>query len=41
VTPAAWRTDFRTVPFVERPGAPINTRASFVAESGRAALNRV
>ena len=41
VTPVAWRTDFRTVPFVERPGAPINTRASFVVESGRAALNRV
>lgn len=35
VTPAAWRADFRTVPYVERPGAPIATRASFVVESGR------
>jgi alkaline phosphatase D len=31
----AWRTDFRTVPYVRRPGAPLNTRASFVVESGR------
>ena len=35
VTPAAWRADFRTVPYVERPGAPIHTRASFIVESGR------
>lgn len=40
VTPAAWRTDFRTVPYVSRRGAPLNTRASFVVESGRAKLNR-
>ena len=25
-----WRTDFRVVPYVTRPGAPIATRASFV-----------
>ena len=33
----AWRTDFRVVPFVAKPGAPIATRASVVAEraSGR------
>ena len=30
-----WRTDYRTVPFVTRPGAPLNTRASFVVEAGR------
>lgn len=40
VTPKAWRTDFKTVPFVTRPGAPLNTRASFVVESGRAKLER-
>jgi alkaline phosphatase D len=29
-----WRSDFRVVPFVTRPGAPITTRASFVVEDG-------
>jgi alkaline phosphatase D len=41
VTGTTWRTDFKTVPFVSRPGAPLNVRASFVVESGRAKLNRV
>ncbi|NJN47937.1 MAG: penicillin-binding protein 2 [Candidatus Competibacteraceae bacterium] len=36
-----WRTDFRTVPYVRRPGAPLNTRASFVVESGRAGAKPV
>jgi alkaline phosphatase D len=40
VTPKAWRTDFRTVPFVSKPGAPLNTRASFVVEAGQAKLQR-
>lgn len=35
VTPSAWRSDFRTVPYVTRPGAPIVTRATYVVESGR------
>jgi alkaline phosphatase D len=35
-----WRTDFRTVPYVVRPGAPVATRASFVVESGRAGATR-
>ena len=30
-----WRTDYRTVPYVLKPGAPIQTRASFVVEPGR------
>jgi len=30
-----WTADFRTVPYVSRPGAPIVTRASFVVTSGR------
>lgn len=38
VTPQAWRTDYRTVPYVTRPGAPIQTRASFHLESGRPQL---
>ncbi|MBF6095406.1 alkaline phosphatase D family protein [Nocardia cyriacigeorgica] len=29
-----WRTDFRVVPYVERPGAPVHTRASFVVQDG-------
>lgn len=33
-----WRTDFRTVDFVTRPGAGIHTPASFVVESGRPAV---
>ena len=28
-----WRNDFRVVPYVSRPGAPISTRASFVVEN--------
>ena len=30
-----FRTDYRTVPFVLKPNAPIATRASFVVEAGR------
>jgi len=40
VTPQTWRADYRTVPFVSRPGAPLNTRAAFVAEAGRPRLQR-
>jgi alkaline phosphatase D len=35
----AFRTDYRTVPFVAKPGAPVNTRASFVVEPGKPGLN--
>jgi alkaline phosphatase D len=41
VTPQAWRTDFRTVPYVTRRGAPLQTRAAFVVEAGLPRLNRV
>ena len=41
VTPGEWRSDYRTVPYVTRRGAPLNTRASFVVESGRPYLNQV
>jgi alkaline phosphatase D len=40
VTPRQWRTDYRTVPYVSRRGAPVNTRASFVVEAGTPKLNR-
>jgi alkaline phosphatase D len=35
VTPSAWRSDYRVVPYVSQPGAPISTRASFVTENGK------
>lgn len=41
VTKAEWRTDYRTVPYVSRPGAPLQTRATFLVESGHSRLNRV
>lgn len=41
VTPEHWTTDYRTVPYVSRPGAPIQTRATFVVDSGRPLLRRV
>ncbi len=41
VTPKTWRTDFKTVEYVSRPGAPLNVRASFVVEDGRPLLNKV
>jgi alkaline phosphatase D len=36
VTPHQWRSDYRTLSFVTRPGAPIVTRAAYIVESGRA-----
>ncbi|WP_246281890.1 hypothetical protein [Fodinicola acaciae] len=30
-----WQSDFRVLPFVTRPGAPIATRASYVVEDKR------
>ncbi|MCH6255803.1 alkaline phosphatase D family protein [Puniceicoccaceae bacterium K14] len=38
ITPKTWQTDFRTLPYVSRPGAPIRTAASFVLENGRSNL---
>ncbi|NEW44965.1 alkaline phosphatase [Nocardia cyriacigeorgica] len=29
-----WRADFRVMPYVERPGAPMHTRASYVVQDG-------
>jgi alkaline phosphatase D len=40
VTPQRWTTEFKTVPYVTRRGAPLATRATFVVESGRAQLQR-
>ncbi len=35
-----WRTDYRVVPYVTRPGAPVETRASFVVEQAKPGLQR-
>jgi alkaline phosphatase D len=40
VTPERWTTDYRVVPFVSRPGASIETRASLVVEDGRPGIHR-
>ena len=38
VTSDQWQTHYRTVPYVSRPGAPLNTRASFAVNVGQARL---
>ncbi|GHJ37499.1 alkaline phosphatase [Streptomyces sp. TS71-3] len=35
VTPERLRSDFRVVPYVTTPGAPVSTRASYVVEDGK------
>jgi len=35
-----WRTDYRVLPYVTRPGAPVTTRASFVVEDGARKVER-
>jgi alkaline phosphatase D len=35
VTSSRWRADFRTVAYVSKPDAPIETRASWVAAAGK------
>jgi alkaline phosphatase D len=41
ITPETWTTHLRTVPFVDKPGAPMETKASFVVESGRPGAQKV
>lgn len=36
VTPAQWQSDYQVVDYVDRPGAPLVKRASFVVENGQA-----
>ena len=35
------RTDYRVLPFVSEPGAPISTRSSVYVENGRAGVAQV
>ena len=41
VTPTSWTTHYRVVPFVTRPGAPLETRKSFIVEAGVPGLSAV
>ena len=41
VTPQTWTTHFRVVPWVTRPGAPVETRRSFVVEAGTPGMSPV
>lgn len=41
VTPKSWRSDYRVVEYVSRPGAPLVTKASFVVENGQPGVNPV
>lgn len=40
VTRDRWTSDYRTVEYVSRPGAPVRTRASFVVERGKPGAER-
>ena len=40
VTPRAWTSHFRTTPFIDRQGSPIETKATFVIEKGIAGAKR-
>ena len=35
VTPRTWQSDYRVVPYVTSPDAPVETAGSFVVEAGR------
>ncbi len=41
VTPQSWSTHYRVVPFVTRPGAPLETRRSLLMESGVPGVSQV
>ncbi len=41
VTPTAWLTEYREIPFVSRPGAPVTAPTRWRLEHGRAGIERV
>ncbi len=41
VTRDQWRADYKVVPYVDQPGAPVETRASLVTLDGRPGLHAV
>jgi len=40
LTPAHYRADYRIVPFVTKPGAPVETRTSWTVENGRLGVQK-
>ncbi|WP_436775316.1 alkaline phosphatase D family protein [Yinghuangia sp. YIM S09857] len=40
VTPDQWRTDYRVLDYVTRPGSPISTRATLVVQDGMPGVHR-
>ena len=41
LTQQTWQTDYLVVPYVSRPGAPIETRTSFIVEDGKSSLQQI
>ncbi|MDF1858705.1 MAG: alkaline phosphatase D family protein [Verrucomicrobiales bacterium] len=41
ITPETWTTFLRTTPYVDKPGAPVETKATFVVESGRPGAQKI
>lgn len=41
VSPTEWRSHYRTVEYVNKPGAALNTRASFLLNANRPGLERI
>jgi alkaline phosphatase D len=40
LTPDLWTSDYRMVPYVTRPGAPVETAATYVVENGKPGAER-
>jgi alkaline phosphatase D len=40
ITPREWRSDYQVVPYISRPGAPVETKAAFVVEAGQPKLQK-
>jgi alkaline phosphatase D len=40
LTPDRWTTDYRLVPYIRQPGAPVSTAATYVVEHGRPGAER-
>lgn len=40
ITPKSWRSDYRLIPYVTKPDAPVATHTSFVVEPGRLAVEK-
>lgn len=40
VTPDTWQTDYRTVPYITRPDAPVSTASSWVVQHGQPGIRK-